>query len=99
MDSEAERQAAAPRHRDDSDIVNTMDHPVLHRYNREMQLQESYGRRVTGDTLAVAEFRGPRSFVASRVPSDIIIDQKDLMFSGGKRSYYPSGTCSCPTET
>lgn len=64
----------------DPDALNELHHPAVYRYNLNMELQESWGRRVTVENPLPGEFWGPRQFVATRFSEDIIIiDQKDFL--------------------
>ncbi len=52
--------------------------PVIFRYNLQLELQDSWGVRTESDTPSAGQFWGPRRFVATRNPSQlIVIDQRD----------------------
>lgn len=58
--------------------INDLDHPVLYRYDYDMRLNDTWGRRSTLENVGASEFWGPRRFAATRNPEQlIVIDQKD----------------------
>ena len=62
-------------------VVSAISEPgeaVIFRYNLQLELQDSWGRRTESGAPSAGEFWGPRRFAATRDPSQlVVIDQRD----------------------